>query len=459
MRKTVLLFIFFFTAYLGFAQSFDTVLLQDNGPSDKRINLVVLGDGYDADEQDVFMADATQLINYLFTVPPFSYYSDYFNVYAIKVISPESGVKHPGTATDVTEPVFPISNPDNYLGTTFDYQNIHRCIYTPNIHKTTQVLATNVPFYDEAFVVVNSPEYGGCAGLYSYFSKHESANLILIHELGHSFSGLADEYWFAPTGERPNKTQDNNPQTNRWRNWIGSDGVDMYPFDEDPTWFRPHQNCVMRSLGNPFCAVCTEATIERIHQLQGPIESFSPLAATVEIGEEDIDFEVSLIFPNPNDLEFSWELNNNSIEQQNTTVSIAPSELEEGDNALVFSVVDNTPLVRTDNHHAIHVSTVTWTIQNETLGVETIEITENSFVLYPNPTADVVYVKSNQHHTSHLAYELVTTTGQLVKNGKMDLQNSQVYTIALGDLSTQIYILNVYDDQSNKLYTQKIVKE
>src|SRR5690625_2046501 len=113
--------------------------------------------------------------------------------------------------------------------------------------------------------------------MYSYFSKHESANQILIHELGHSFSGLADEYWFAPTGERPNKTQDNNPQTNRWRNWIGTENVGIYPFDEDPSWYRPHQNCLMRSLGNSFCAVCTEATIERIHQLQDPIESFSPL--------------------------------------------------------------------------------------------------------------------------------------------------------------------------------------
>ena len=459
MRKSIFLFLFFFIFFVGFAQSFDTVLLRDNGPSDKRINLVVLGDGYNASEQEVFMTDATNLIDYLFTVPPFSYYSDYFNVYAIKVISSESGVKHPGTATDVTEPVFPISNPDNYLGTTFDYQDIHRCIYTSNLHKTTQVLATNVPFYDEAFVVVNSPEYGGCAGLYSYFSKHESANQILIHELGHSFSGLADEYWFAPTGERPNKTQDNNPQTNRWRNWIGAEGVDMYPFDEDPSWYRPHQNCLMRSLGNSFCAVCTEATIERIHQLQGPIESFSPLEDEVEIGEQNLNFEVSLILPEPNNLEFTWTLNNNSIEEQNTAVSITASELEEGNNTLVFSVVDNTPLVRTDNHHAIHVNAVSWTIQKETLGIESMEIAENSFVLYPNPSADVVFVKSNHSLTTNLTFELITTTGQLAKTGSMNLNEVEAYAIDLTDLSSQVYILNVYDINANKLYTQKIIKK
>lgn len=459
MKKTILTFLFFCATIIGFSQTFDTVLLLDNGPSDKRINLVVLGDGYDASEQEAFIADATELTNYLFTKPPFSNYSNYFNVYAIKVISPESGVKHPGTATDVTEPVFPVSNPNNYLETTFDYQSIHRCIYTPNLNKTTQVLATNVPFYDEAFVLVNSPEYGGCAGLYSYFSAHSSANEIMVHELGHSFSGLADEYWFPSTGESPNKTQDNNPQTNRWRNWIGTDNVDMYPYEENQSWFRPHQSCVMRSLGNPFCAVCSEATIERIHQLQGPIESFSPSAELVEIGEEDIDFEVALILPEPNDLAFSWKLNNVAIEDQDSSVSIAESDLEEGDNFLVFSVVDNTPLVRRDNHHAIHVSTVTWVLNKETLGVDDMAVLENSFVLYPNPTAEVVHIKSNQSLTSTLFYELVTTTGQLTKRGEMDLRGSEIYTIELSDLSPQVYILNVYDSHSNKLYTQKIVKK
>lgn len=458
MKKLILTFLYFCASLIGFAQTFDTVLLVDNGPTDKRINLVVLGDGYDASEQDAFIADATQLTSYLFTQPPFSNYSNYFNVYAVKVISPESGVKHPGTATDVTEPVFPVSNPNNYLETTFDYQDIHRCIYTPNLNKTTQVLATNVPFFDEAFVLVNSPEYGGCAGLYSYFSAHSNANEIMVHELGHSFSGLADEYWFASSGESPNKTKDNNPQTNRWRNWIGTDNVDMYPYEEDQSWYRPHQSCIMRSLGNPFCAVCSEATIERIHQLQGPIEFFSPSAELVEVGEQDMDFEVSLILPEPNNLAFSWTLNDAVIEAQSASVSIAESELTDGDNYLVFSVTDNTPLVRTDNHQTIHVSTVTWVLNKETLGVEDMEVLENSFVLYPNPTAEVVHIKSNQSLASNLIYEVVTTTGQLAKKGEMSLSSSEVYAIELGDLPSQVYILNVYDDHSNKLYTQQIVK-
>ena len=168
---------------------------------------------------------------------------------------------------------------------------------------------------------------------------------------------------------------------------------------------------------------------------------------------------MALILPEPNDLAFSWKLNNVAIEDQDSSVSIAESDLEEGDNFLVFSVVDNTPLVRRDNHHAIHVSTVTWVLNKETLGVDDMAVLENSFVLYPNPTAEVVHIKSNQSLTSTLFYELVTTTGQLTKRGEMDLRGSEIYTIELSDLSPQVYILNVYDSHSNKLYTQKIVKK
>jgi hypothetical protein len=53
------------------------------------------------------MQDATFVSNYLMNKPPYSNYKNYFNVYALKVISQESGVKHPGTASDVTEPVIP----------------------------------------------------------------------------------------------------------------------------------------------------------------------------------------------------------------------------------------------------------------------------------------------------------------------------------------------------------------
>src|SRR5690625_5977709 len=101
MRKSVFLFQFFIISLVGFAQSFDTVLLRDNGPSDKCINFVVLGDGYDMDEQDVFMVDATELVDYFFTIPAFSNYSEYFNVFVINVIYLECVVEYSEQVKDV----------------------------------------------------------------------------------------------------------------------------------------------------------------------------------------------------------------------------------------------------------------------------------------------------------------------------------------------------------------------
>lgn len=456
MKKLLILLLFLISASVV-AQSFETVLLRSNGPEDKRINFVILGDGYSAAEQTLFLLDAEELIDYLFDKEPFSHYEDYFNVYAIKVISPESGVKHPANATDVNEPVFPMSNPDNFLQTTFDYGNIHRCIYSLNHNLTTQVLAANTPFFDEAYVLVNSPYYGGCAGVYSYFSKNELAHEVMVHELGHSFAGLADEYYFAPTGESPNKTQNNNPQTNRWRNWIGTNGVDIYPHAENPTWYRPHESCIMRSLNNEFCSVCSETIIERIHQLQNPIDAYSPDENTIRLDVGSIDFNIELILPQPNHLEFSWKLNGETIEETLPSVTIQSDVLATGDNTLIFSVLDNTSLVRKENHGTIHLSTVSWTIQKGNLGIEDIEISEYNFTIYPNPVQEILQIKIDGQE-GDIRAEVVNMIGQVVKTVDLKADGSGIYNVNLDSLSPQLYILSLYS--SNKLLlSHKIVKE
>lgn len=459
MKNLILFVLIFVFNGWSFGQVFDTIVLHSSGPTDKRINLVIMGDGYTVADQGKFVTDATGLKNYLFTIPPYSNYKEYFNIIAIKVISNESGVKHPATATDVSEPVFPASDPDTYLKTTFDYQNIHRCVYSSNTNLATQVLAANVPFFDIAVVLANTPEYGGCAGTYAYFTAHSNAKEIFIHEIGHSFAGLADEYWFASTGERPNKTQDNNPATNRWRNWIGTDAVDMYAFPEDPTWFRPHQNCEMRYLDNDFCAVCKEATIERIHELLGPIEDYTPTQLLSQAGPSSFDFEVNLIYPNPNTLNFSWEYNGVKVDSVNTNLTVLASQLNDGINTLIFSVVDTTEMVRTDNHETIHLNTVTWQINKSGVGIKEIKATESSFVIFPNPSAEIVYLKSNKKANEKLTFELVSLTGQVLRKETLDSNTDQTYAFKLGNIESATYLLNVYDVNGGKLYSHRIVKK
>ncbi|WP_374465405.1 M64 family metallopeptidase [Chryseobacterium sp.] len=78
-----------------FAQTFETVPLLQNGDNSKRIVIAVLGDGFTSAQQSAFTTSAQNTVNYLFTKSPYTEYKNYFNAYAVKVISTESGVKHP----------------------------------------------------------------------------------------------------------------------------------------------------------------------------------------------------------------------------------------------------------------------------------------------------------------------------------------------------------------------------
>src|SRR5688500_7722886 len=110
------------------AQVFDVDTIRYNGDISKFFNLVIMGDGYTNSELDDFFTDAQTFTNDFFSVVPFLHYQSYCNVFAIKVPSNESGASHPGTAFDVTEPVFPVSVVDNYFGSTFDQYGIHRLL-------------------------------------------------------------------------------------------------------------------------------------------------------------------------------------------------------------------------------------------------------------------------------------------------------------------------------------------
>ena len=120
MKKITFLLAFILSNVVA-AQTFEVQSIYNSGPDDKRINLVILSDGYQASELGAFITDANSFTNALFAESPYLEYKNYFNVYAIKVPSNQSGASHPGTATDVTEPVIPVAVVDNYFGSTFDY--------------------------------------------------------------------------------------------------------------------------------------------------------------------------------------------------------------------------------------------------------------------------------------------------------------------------------------------------
>lgn len=172
------------------AKQFDVTNLLMNGKADEKIDIAILAEGYTKAEMHKFIADARRMIDYLFTIPPFDRFKDHFNVYAIHSESEESGTDIPG------EHIYK----NTILNTTFYTFDSPRYLTTSDMAAVADA-ASLVP-YDQVYVLVNSPIYGG-GGFYNYINltsvDHELSEKVFVHEFGHGFVGLGDEYYTSAT--------------------------------------------------------------------------------------------------------------------------------------------------------------------------------------------------------------------------------------------------------------------
>lgn len=420
------LLIFFSLLSLGFYSQV-TVLgvdtLYKSGPISKRINLVIIGDGYTAAQAGQFITNATSTYTYLLNQSPFNAYKKYFNVFAIKCDSPQSGVTHPGTATDVTEPQSPTMTVVNNFDTRFDNYNIHRLIASMNGSAVYNVLINNFPSYDQVIILGNSTEYGGSGGSFAVSSIHPSSNEIVVHEMGHSFAGLADEYWAGPqyATEKPNMTANSNATTIKWAQWLGLNGISIYPHGTSSPqngWYKPHQNCKMQFLNSPFCSVCKQTIIEKIHNLTTPIDEYEPdNSSALAVASNTQWFKTTLINPNPNTLRRRWELNSANIASNIDSIAITGNMLNNGSNTLQFTVSDTTGLSKDVNHATNHSYSVVWTINYSSVGIQEIK-TEMEYAMYPNPATEQLNLKYTLKNEAEVSLSVIDVNGKVVMSGK-----------------------------------------
>jgi IgA Peptidase M64/Secretion system C-terminal sorting domain len=469
--KHILPFVLFFSLQCIHAQVFDVEAIKISGDDDKRINLVILSEGYQASELAQFKTDATNFVNTMFNQSPFKEYASYFNVHIIKVPSNDSGADHPGTATDVTEPATPIRNVDTYFNATYDSFGNHRLLYyeidgfsaNNTQAKIMNVLSTNFPIYDQAMILVNSPEYGGSGGLFPMTYNGFWGARVMIHEFGHSLFDLKDEYYPGDilAAEAINMTQDDNPSSIKWKNWLGSNGVGIYNYTcvtgNCAEWYKPHQNCIMERIDYPFCSVCKEGMIEKIHTMVSPIDSYTPVSNAINNPAFPIDFELDLIKPIPNTLESTWTLNAVEFANNMDAISILETDLNAGMNTLTAVVTDNTALLRIDNHDSFHVYTITWNIDNSSLGIDDItsEVNDFNISLYPNPSNDFITIKSENTLNADLKIDLISLDGKKIKT--LNMSNHQLQQIDISYLSQGIYIANFYANNV-LIASKKVVK-
>ncbi|KJD31513.1 peptidase M64 [Tamlana nanhaiensis] len=463
MKRILLASTLILVSLISNSQNFEVETLKLSGETNKRINLVILSEGYQSSEFDKFKTDATSFMTDMFTQSPFKEYTNYFNVYIIKVPSNESGSDHPGTASDVSEPASPITTADTYFNTSYDSFGTHRLLYSSDYATISTVLANNFPEYDQSIVLVNSDVYGGSGGTFPFTSTGTSANEIAIHELGHSMFDLKDEYYpgDALAAEAINMTQETNPSLVKWKNWIGTNNIGIYPYASSgnaANWNRPHQTCKMRYLGYDFCAVCKEGMIEKIHDLVAPIDSYNPVSNTLEPNTFPVNFGLNLIKPVPNTLESTWTLNSNNVANNVDELALEASDFNEGENTLTAVVFDNSPMLKIDNHNTIHASTVTWKINYSSLGIEDMTTKENSFniEMYPNPTENTINFTFKNRNNSTLKIEIATIDGKIINS--TSVANLETKSIDISPLQSGIYLANFYTDNAF-VGSKKIVKQ
>lgn len=454
MKMRILFTVLLLMRLVASAQTFTVDTLFKNGSIADRINLVFLGDGYTAAEQTKFISDVNEIIDAMFADTPFKQYKPYFNAFAVKVISQESGADHPQNSTDGDGACLsqPFKEVNNYFGSKFDFAGIHRLLYPVNSTAVASVLAVNFPLYDQAFIVVNSPYYGGAGGSFATCSDHEAGREVAIHEIGHSFAGLADEYWAGAVyaTEKPNMTQETSALNVKWKNWMGVSGVGIYSHAVDPTWKKPHQNCKMGILNYPFCKVCSETFVERFHLFVTPLSGYTPedrrFNVDPQVGQ-NFEFSVSVVPPDPNTLKITWELDGAIRAKNNETFSVSSTALTQS-TTVRATVTDTTELTRSESHVANHVYVVEWQLLvGEVVTGTEIETHAKRYDLsvYPNPLESTITFSYALSHGSAVNVSLMDQSGRAIKTLVNEYQpnGSHTYAFDRHDLSLQpgAYIL------------------
>ncbi len=231
--------------------------LFENGPPARKVDLLFLGDGYVAAEMEKFHADAERLAGVLFATEPFAARRGDFNVRAVETPARESGVSRPRAG------VFR----DSPLGAAYNALDSER--YVLSLRERQWREAAAVAPYEFVVLLINDRKYGG-GGIYGLYSTVAADSAfspyLLVHEFGHHFAGLGDEYYTSAvayeqfTGSHsepwePNVTALLDPAALKWRELVSADvplptpwGKERYEEESRAIQKRRHE---LREAGAP----------------------------------------------------------------------------------------------------------------------------------------------------------------------------------------------------------------
>lgn len=263
------------------SNDFKVTSILNNGNPNQKVDILFIAEGYTDAEMDKFRADAAKFSSYLFDVEPYKSRKSDFNIWAVESTSEESGTDIPHQ--NIWKKTVACSN--------FYTFEVDRYLTAPD-QKIISRIASNAP-YDAIYIIVNTDKYGG-GGIYNFYglsmSDHTAEAQVFVHEFGHSFAGLGDEYYDSSTTyeEFYNlKTEPWEPNIttlvnfdSKWKSMISKNTPQPTPnnskYDKTVGVFegggymakgiyRPYLDCRMKSnTPKEFCPVCQAAISKMI---------------------------------------------------------------------------------------------------------------------------------------------------------------------------------------------------
>ena len=249
-------------------------------PDGKGVDLVITGDGFTREQQGQLQEEVLKFVHVMFEDSTIGLHKDFWNVHFLPAVSNQSGVTngYHGTARDTI------------FGSHFNCNDIERllCVDTQAL---TEFVIDHVPQFDQILMIANDTKYGGAGytgANIATFSLSESAHMVALHELGHSYAALADEYDFGDchiSGEpwASNVTINNDLSSVKWAHWVNhpdrSSEIGLFEggyFCTRGVW-RPTRSSIMRDMNSGFQSVNAEQwALAAYRYVERPVASSFP---------------------------------------------------------------------------------------------------------------------------------------------------------------------------------------
>ncbi len=310
--------------YLG------TTAIQRTGPVGNRIDVAVMGDGFTIDPPDQALQEkwARLCLDVLFNERSYAEYRDCFNVYFVRLCSLEEGVDP--KLSDAERAKIEERNRRRVRKRRTEYDTALNCkaegpqgqvMADPGlVMRWLDIAEEDHPGCGDDSLVIAFARFGvlgmGGGGIANVGRPDKS---ITVHEFGHAFTGLEDEYAVNPMAPTfpirgANAATTSDPDEVPWKHFLAAKVPEVGIFEGGATYqkgvWRPARTCAMNSAGaTQFCPVCREANVLAIYSYVSPIEAVSPdpkAEVRVAAGDKAAELSVTPLRPRSHDLAVTW---------------------------------------------------------------------------------------------------------------------------------------------------------